>query len=259
MPPKINLLRELGISGYSLRSAIQVGPLFVSPNEIESHLGRYVHRLVSETDDETYQFQHLGSATGIKYRGKHFIISTNHQRVIGAEGKIGILLVDPSVAITPCTMWTPEQAEIEDGHDFTIFRFDPRNYDIQSLESQFVDIGTDFGVNVPQEQIAVTIGYPTSYQNIDYYDGNVNLVAVSCTVELLRLTSTKDVYEFRTLSDDRMIEDGFSGAPVFEIESRNQSFRIRWVGVVVRGGQNSRFGRMIDSTSIVKQIDKVVF
>ncbi|MCF3592888.1 hypothetical protein LZG00_02630 [Rhodobacteraceae bacterium LMO-12] len=262
MQGEFNLLKHLGITGYSLETAIQVGGLFVRHKELQKHLGRYAQRFVNCTDDKVYQFQHFGSATGVKYRGRYFVVSTDHQRKLGTVGQLGIVCDPGQSVITPSLMWTletPEEIEREDNLDFAIYEFEPSKYPNRMLTSQFFEISGQSGIAATVGKIALNLGYPTRLQNVDYYAGEVDLVVVSSFVELIDKTSSEDVYTFRTVAEDRFFEDGMSGSPVFEVVRDNGTFRVKWLGIVIRGGEKSRYGRVISADFIVRQIDRTIF
>lgn len=126
-----NLLKHLGITGCALGTVIQVGSLWVRPKELQTHLGRYAQRFVNCNEDEVYQFQQLGSATGMKHRGRYFVISTDHQRSLGTDGQLGVVC-DPGLSVTTASrMWIIESAdqdENEDSLDFVIYDFEPVKY-----------------------------------------------------------------------------------------------------------------------------------
>ncbi|MDF1668327.1 MAG: hypothetical protein P1U83_01830 [Roseovarius sp.] len=253
-----NLLQHFGITGYSVKSAIQVGSMFVRAKELQIHLGRYAQRFVNCTGDDVYQFQHLGTATGIKYRGRHFVISTDHQRRHGELGELGIVCDPGQSVITPSAMWTlnlPSEVEREDMHDFVVYEFEPEKYPDRNISSQFFEIGKDSGVKASVGKVALNLGYPTRLQNIDYYEGSVDLIVVSNFVKLIEKTSSENVFLFQTVSDDRFFEDGTSGSPVFEVVHDDAGFRVVWLGIVVRGGDQSRFGRVISADFIVQQLE----
>ncbi|MDF2371370.1 MAG: hypothetical protein P1V21_11310 [Rhizobiaceae bacterium] len=257
-----NLLKHLGITGYALETAIQVGPLWVRPKELQKHLGRYAQRFVNCNEDEIYQFQHLGSATGIQHRGRYFVISTDHQRKLGTDGQLGIVCDPGQSVITPSRMWIIESADQdsrEDSFDFVVYEFEPEKYPHRPLTSQFFEISQNSGVASSVGKIALNLGYPTRLQNVDYYMGEVDLVVVSSFVELVDKTTSEGVYLFRTVAEDRFIEDGMSGSPLFEVVRDNRIFRVKWLGIVVRGGERSRYGRVISADFIIRQIDRVAF
>lgn len=257
-----HLLKQLGIVGASLETSIRIGELYVRPNEIQKHLARYALRFVNCTDDEVYQFQHIGTAAGIKYRGRFFAISTEHQRVQGEVGKIGVVCDPGQSVVTPSRMWTiqcHDDLEREDDLDFTIFEFEPKKYEHRSLWSQFVPVFPKDSFSSEAESLALTLGYPTRLQNVDYFGGEVDLLVVSNFVKYEGATSTDGVLIFKTLSEDRYFEDGTSGSPVFMLGERNDEFAVKWLGIVVRGGKESRFGRVIDSDLICQHMDRTVF
>ena len=262
MDGNLDLLRCLGITGYTLESSIQVGPLLIRPSELQKHLGRYAQRFVNSTDDDVYQFQHLGSATGIKYRGRFFVVSTDHQRLLGDTGKLGIVCDPGQSVVTPGTMWTvntPDEITREDDLDFCIYEFLPSDHPDLQLPSQFLAIDRESGISGKVGKIALNIGYPTRLQNVDYYAGDVNLVVTSSYVTLVEKANSGDVYVFETVAEDRYFEDGMSGSPIFEVVREHGAFGVKWLGIVVRGGAHSRRGRVISASFITRQIDRAIF
>ncbi len=157
------------------------------------------------------------------------------------------------------TLETPEEIEREDNLDFAIYEFEPSKYPNRMLTSQFFEISGQSGIAATVGKIALNLGYPTRLQNVDYYAGEVDLVVVSSFVELIDKTSSEDVYTFRTVAEDRFFEDGMSGSPVFEVVRDNGTFRVKWLGIVIRGGEKSRYGRVISADFIVRQIDRTIF
>ncbi len=159
-------------------------------------------------------------------------------------------------------MWTvdvPEEIEREENLDFTIYEFDPSQYPHRTLTSQFLEVSHDNGIAAEVGKIALNLGYPTRLQNVDYHNGVVDLLVVSSFVELVEKTTSEDVYLFRTVGEDRYFEDGMSGSPVFEVIRDQGEFRVKWLGIVIRGGEESRFGRVINSDFIFRQIDRAAF
>lgn len=254
-------LQRLGITGYSLETAIQVGQMFVRGNELQNHLARYAQRFVNVTDDDVYQFQHLGTATGIRYRGRYFVISTEHQRKLGELGKLGIVCDPGQSVITPSKTWTlnlPEGSERDDNFDFAIYEFEPTAYPHRMLSSQFFEVGIDSGIVAPVGKIALNVGYPTRLQNIHYYEDEVDLLVAVNFVKLVEKTSSDNVFLFQTVNKDRFFEDGMSGSPVFELVRDSNGFRVKWLGVVIRGGKKSRHGRVICADFIINHINETI-
>ena len=144
----------------------------------------------------------------------------------------------------------------DDCLDFSIFEYEPHKI---KTTIQFFNVFGHSEEIFSDKTIALNLGYPTRLQNVDYYGGNVDLIVSSNFVELLGPTQTKHVYKFRTISGDRFCEDGMSGSPVFEVRRVDQVFSVIWLGLVVRGGAYSRFGRLVSGSFILKTIDKAVF
>lgn len=258
----MDLLKKLGVTGYTLETSIKVGSLWIRSSEIQRHLARYAQRFVNSTGDETYQFQHLGTAAGIKYRGRYFVVTTEHQRKLGTSGQLGIFCDPGQSVVTPSRNWiiTPgDNQEREDNLDFSIYEFEPSKYPHRTLTTQFFEVGQSSGITDEIGTMIFALGYPTRLQNVDYYEGKVDLLVVSSVVQLVEQTTTEHVYTFRTLSEDRFLEEGMSGSPVFEIVRESGKFGVRWLGIVVRGGTGSRFGRVISADFILQQIDAAAF
>lgn len=258
----MDLIRALGITGYSLATSTKVGDLWIRPRELQSHLSRYAQRFVSHTDDDVYQLQHLGSATCIRFRNRYFMISTEHQRKLGTDGRLGILSEAGNSVVTPHTMWFIESTQLglnDDRLDFVVYEYRPEDYRNQAFSSQFFELDKNYGVKPNSDGLSLVIGYPTELQNIDYFSGRIDLLMVSSFVELLGKTSSQDVFEFKTIDKSRFIQDGTSGSPLFNICQNDEFFYVNWLGIVIRGGYRSRFGRVINSDFIIRQIERVAF
>lgn len=256
------LLRNLGITGYSLTTSVKVNSLWVRPNDLPSHLGRYAHRFVKHTEDEVYQFQHIGTATGIKYRGRNFVISTYHQHEVGEKEGLGILSLPENCFVTPSAKWTldvPLGEGRDDCHDFVIYEYQLPNYSIPHFASQFFAVDENNAAGGINTDLSLMVGYPTRLQNIDYYEGDINLLIVSSSVQKQNETTEKNVWVFETQNSKHFFEDGTSGSPIFQIVRHEGIFKVNWLGLVIRGGKKSRFGRVILSDFILEQIDKAVF
>ena len=257
-----HLLKHLGIDGYFLKTAIKIGSFFVRPKDIQQHLSRYALRFVSLNDDSVYEAQHLGTAVGIKYRGRFFVVTTNHQRTLGTDGELGVLSGFEAKIVTPKTMWPirlSEDQERDDRLDFILFELDPASYSVPSLASQFFEVASNNQSTELPDALALCIGFPTRLQIVDYYAGKVELLLASNYIEFIKGESSEDIHAFRTLSEDRFFEDGMSGAPVFDFLQKNGCFTVRWLGIVVRGGPGSRKGRIIDATFLTRQIERAAF
>lgn len=254
------LISRLGVMGYTLQTSTLINGLWIQPNEIQKHLSRYAQRFICDNECDKYQFAHLGTATGIKIDGRYITISTNHQRKLGTDGKLGIICDPGKSAVLPHRMWIIKSSSdigIDDDFDWCAYEFEPEQYGHRQLSSQFFNVGNDeVGIQGRSGSFALNLGFPQSLQNIDYYEDIVALTIASNVVEIIGKTSTDNVYHFKTLSEDRLFEDGMSGSPVFEIYRSSNLFKVRWLGVVVRGGRKSRIGRVICANHIVNHLRK---
>lgn len=252
----------MDLEKYLTSNAIRVNSLLVRPNDLQQRLGQMVHRFVSVNDDELYQFQHIGTATGLKYRGRYFVVATDHQRKLGTYAKWGIVDQSGTRVITASNVWFfthVDETDVEENLDFCVFEFEPAKSTDRLLTTKFLVIDGECGVGEKVGKIALNIGYPSRLQTVDYYGGEVNLVLSSNFVELVDRTESNDVFAFRTISSERYFEDGMSGSPLFEMMEGEEEFWIKWLGVVSRGGAESRVGRAIDAKFILKEIERMAF
>lgn len=257
-----DLLRNLGITGYSLTVSVKVNSLWVRPKALQSHLGRYAHRFVKYTGDEVYQFQHIGTATGIKYRGRYFVISTYHQHEVGEKEGLGIYVFPENCVVIPGKKWIFNGPLVEgrdDCYDFVIYEYQLQNHNISHFPSKFFAVDENNSIGDFDTDLSLMVGYPTRLQNIDYYEGDINLLLVSSSVRRQNETTEKDVWVFETQNSEHFFEDGTSGSPIFQIVRHEDMFKVNWLGLVIRGGEKSRFGRVIQAEFILEQIDKAVF
>lgn len=247
---------------YLKFNAIRVNSIYVRPNDLQKRLGQLVHRFVSVNDDDLYQFQHIGTATGLRYRGRYFIVATDHQRRLGTHAKWGIVDYSGTRVITASNAWLfthIDETSVEENLDFCVLEFEPAKSTDRLLTTKFLMIDRECGVGKKVGRIALNIGFPSRLQTVDYYGGEVNLVLSSNFVELVNRTESNDVFAFRTVSAERYFEDGMSGSPLFEMMEGEEGFWIKWLGIVIRGGPESRVGRAIDARFILKEIDRMAF
>ena len=122
------LLKTLGIWGAKKELFVCVNDVYVSPKDIQSHLGRYSHCLVHDNQDETYQFQHLGTSVGIQYRSRFYLISSSHQFDLAETDCIGFIDRNNREAVFPCAIGTPNTTIAKSGSDhsdFFIYEYKP--------------------------------------------------------------------------------------------------------------------------------------
>ena len=106
----------------------------------------------------------------------------------------------------------------------------------------------------------MAFGYPTSRQVVDYYNRQVDMKLTAFCFEHKGETKDSGIHEFELTNDkeDAYVEDGMSGAPIFEIYMANEGFTVKWRALIIRGGDNSKLARAISANRILTAIDSVL-
>ena len=251
------LLRRFGIIGAQSLTYVRIGNFFVHPNHIQRYLGSYAQRFVNCSYDPIFQFSFLGTATGIKFRERYFTIAKNHQRKLGEDGRLGIICRDGESAASPRNMWPMnflDEINREDEYDFIIYEFNLDDYVNGPNISQFFPVNSNDSSELEILDFALNLGFPYRLHDIDYLESKVDTVLVSNFVRFVEILDG-GILRFMTLNEERFFEDGMSGSPVFGISNNNDIYQANWLGIVVRGGEKSRFGRVIPSSIILGIIE----
>ena len=257
------LLKTLGIWGVKKELFVCINGVYVSPKDIQSHLGRYSHCLVHDNQDETYQFQHLGTSVGIQYRSRFYLISSSHQFKLAGSDRIGFIDRNNSEAVFPCaigTLNTTIAKSDSDNSDFIIYEYRPSDYSLTNFTSHFIKVAKTSSATKKYDGALLAFGYPTSRQVVDYYNRQVDMKLTAFCFEHKGETKDSGIHEFELTNDkeDEYVEDGMSGAPIFEIYMANEGFTVKWRALIIRGGDNSKSARAISADRILTAIDSVL-
>lgn len=250
-----------GIMGLRVNTSVKVGGIYILPNDVQNYFGNFAQRFVNFTHHEVFQFQFLGTATGIRYRGRYFTISTNHQKNLGDHGQLGILCHDGKSAAAPKAMWPItflNEVVRPDEYDFVIYEYELEDYDNGPTAQQFFPVTSNESFRIDTRTLCLNLGYPTRLQNVDYNEGVVENLLSSNFVKFIGNIES-NILGFQTINSERFFEDGMSGSPIIGLIEKSGIIEATWLGIVIRGADFSQNGRAISSRKILNTFDKILF
>lgn len=205
-------------------------------------------------------FGATGSATIVRYRGRHYAICTRHQVRLkhGVPPPASLL---ESLVVTSVREANPTTGRNQMGH----IPFDRCHYDDEAGDEEYGDllflealetyegIGFDrphfFEIAAPRGVVLdmVAIGNPSAGNNVHYEPTILNIFskALYCE-EDAGFTSSASHLKRYSYSDDLPIVDGLSGGAVFSFRRLRGATRTYLEAIIVRGGNGSLYGISIE-------------
>ena len=129
-----------------------------------------------------------------------------------------------------------------------------------NFTSQFIKVANTTSAQREYHGTLSAFGYPISLQTVDYNNRQVDRKIATFCFEHKRETNDSGIHEFELTNDkdDAYVEDGMSGAPIFEICMANEGFTVEWRALIIRGGKCSKLARAISADRILTAIDSVL-
>lgn len=112
--------------GRKVMTSVEVEGIHIPANSLRSRLHSYGQPLVRFMRNSDFQFQLIGSATGLAYRGRNLIVSTAHQLEDIPESDVGVIDIDRNTYISSAGFtgyMSTERHNEDDGRDLAVFEF----------------------------------------------------------------------------------------------------------------------------------------
>lgn len=222
-------------------SPVQIGALWHSAWELEKALQKYCKPILALTDDSQFPYCLRGSGAAIRMAERHFLFCCRHQISGYAPDKIAIPLSFETKLMSASSMreLTITEANRDgDTIDVAALEYDVENYGIPNLTSEFFPID-DFRVwpyGTAQLPFLV-FGYSSKRQLFDEDGISARKIEFQATYN----GATSSPHLHRMKAEKAVDADGMSGGPVFYIGRALSGFFVGFAGIVMRGGQNSRY------------------
>ncbi|NKJ77813.1 hypothetical protein [Rhizobium leguminosarum] len=224
-----------------IRTSVRVHGLLVPANSLRSRLHVFCQNLVRYTGIEAFPVQLKGSATGLKYRGKKFLVSTAHQLRDVREEEIGVLFLDENTYISSAG-YTRYNASVQpaesDAADLCVFDFTEQAEVKASLGRRFFTLQNEDVLHDEDELLGYhAYGCPFGDQTYDVVDNNhVGTVIRSMTCDLEKAASDPALGSCRLLAKMDFDPNGLSGGAVFATVLEGEEIVLKFAGIINRAG-----------------------
>lgn len=227
-----------GVLDRLVGTSVRFNGLIVPASTLAASLGRYVDNLVVWNDDETYKVSLVGSAVPIKFKGRYFLLCTNHQLVGCQLDHVSLLGRDGRNLITSSGVRRFEDQNNPHYLDLAAFEFTEPCEAYPDLKERFFDL-REMPPDAPSTDIvfAVVAGFPSRDQAYELEErnhiGKFKRIVV-CQPEPLSFDPA-----LLCLRSDEPLgfdPDGMSGGSAFVVQTVAGECRAYFAGLVVTGG-----------------------
>ncbi len=227
--------------GRKVMTSIEVEGVHIPANSLRSRLHSYGQPLVRFLRNSDFQFQLIGSATGLAYRGRNLLVSTAHQLTGIPENEVGVINVDRNSYISSAgfTGYTSTKGQNDgDGRDLAVFEFTEQAAQMVNLQRRFFALNADKMLDEGDDVVGyLAFGCPFADQNYDVYDNNqldTVIRSMVCTPGA-QLTDVA-LGSCTTVATMDFDPNGLSGGPVFATIFRRSELTLKFAGVINRAG-----------------------
>jgi hypothetical protein len=225
------------LSGASVR----LNDLLIPPATLHSVLGRYVDNLVAWNDHDTFKVSLIGSAIPLKYRGRYFLICSQHQLRGWELERISIMRRGGMHVVSSAGVRFFDSTPDSDATDIAAFEFTEPCNNVPDLKERFFDFrGPPQGVSVDKILFFLASGFPSIMQTYDLAESN-HIGTLKQKIVCFPGQKSLDP-ALMHIRPDRPLDfdpDGMSGGSVFVVEQIGTEFRANLAGMIVRAGKSN--------------------
>jgi hypothetical protein len=220
--------------------------------ELENILRKFCKPIFALTGDAQYPYCRVGSGTAVKFAGRHFLFCCRHQIREYTPDKIAIPLSFEAKIMSASTMRALAITEANCGEDTTdvaVFEYSPDGYGVPNLTSEFfpTDDLRIWPMGSAQMPFMV-FGYPSSRQLFDEERIGAKCIEVKARYD----GGTSSPHLQRVVTEQPLGADGMSGGPVFYIGGAPGNLFVGFAGMVMRGGERSRYLHFMASEFLIQ-------
>ena len=233
---------ELGtLMGKLARTSVEVHQVLVPANALQSRLHKFGQNLVRYTNDNDYEIQLIGSATGLVYRDVSFLLCTAHQVKDIPEEDIGVILQAESRYISSAGFLRFRDTDVprqSDAEDLCAFDFTEQANADQQLSQRFFRVRPmDFLSD--EDRVVVYLAYGCAFDDQRYNvsdEKHLGTVIRSMACEPQDQPTDPALGVCRLYSQMDFDPNGLSGGPVFATVLQDQEIVLKFAGIINRSG-----------------------
>jgi len=209
-----------------ISTSLLINGIWVPATSVEKQLGDFATNLFVWNDDPTYKISLPGSASRLKYKGRHFLVCTKHQLTGHDPKNVCLMTNDGSKLVTSPRFWMlddPAHQNESDAYDIAAFDFGQKG-ELSEFNCGFFNFNTCPSVSLNSSIVAfIVIGFPSNDQLYELENNN-HLGSFWRILIASHESQSNDpaVLELRYHSELDFDPDGLSGGPVFVVQAGNR-------------------------------------
>jgi hypothetical protein len=237
-------------------ASIRIGAIWIPVRDLPTTLARHTKLVFCLTGSELHPYSFRGSATGLKFQGRHLLFCCRHQIAdieprnivipLDREGRAlisghRIVRLDDHV----------ESLQGEEILDLTAIHFDPTKYGSSRVELEFFDVKGPDVWNGDPETTFLVFGYPSGLRSLEIDDisGALNALKMkklATWATYARTSQASGVHAITLHRSGNYTSDGLSGGTVYHVGEDAQGLYCGFAGLVIRGSETSDILHFID-------------
>jgi hypothetical protein len=230
-------------------SAVRIGTIWIPSRQVEATLARYTKQLFCLTHVDDFPYAFLGSATGIRFGSKCYLVWCRHQTRQYKPDDVTIPVEDGKMLISGSRFLYVEPDNSNDGEDFTdlcAMEFQPENYGIPNLDASFFSLNEGDCWRGNADAQFFLYGFPTTLRNVDYEVPHVHVCQVTTSGRYIRSTKARALHCIEMTRTARFSADGLSGGAVYHLAKDSNGYFVGLAGTIMRGGEASNYIHFLD-------------
>lgn len=225
------------------QSAARLNGVIIPAASLPTTLANSAVNLVVWNDHETFTVSLVGSATTVMFKGRYFLLCTQHQlRDVNPE-HVSLLIDGGKSCVSSSGARSYPSHSDTDSYDIVAFDFTEACLAHPELQATFYRLGAVPPDVLNTEVIGFQVaGFPVEKQLYELHEHNrVGLRKQLLTCVLDGQPSDPCTLRIRTTTKLSFDPDGMSGGPAFVVQNVGNEIQAYFAGIVLRGGGDGFF------------------
>lgn len=240
-------------------SAVRIGTIWVPGRQVEATLAQYTKQLFCLTHVDAYPYTFLGTATGIRFERKCYLVWCRHQTQGYAPDDVTIPVEQGKTLISGSRFLYVEQDQSNEGEDFTdlcAMEFEPEKYGIANLDTSFFVLNEADCWRGNADAQFFLYGFPTGLRTVDYDVPHVHVSQVTTSGRYVRPTSARALHCIEMTRTKEFSADGLSGGAVYHLTRGYNGYFVGLAGTIMRGGDSTNYVHFLDVRFVVELLKR---
>jgi hypothetical protein len=247
------------VNWWMRESAVRIGTIWVPGRQVETTLARYTKQLFCLTHHDTCPYAFLGSASGIRFGSKCYLVWCRHQTREYPPNDVTIPIEDGKTLISGSRFLYVEPAPSNDGEDFTdlcAMEFEQEKYGVANLDASFFRLNEADCWQGDADAQFFLYGFPTALRKVDYETPHVHVSQVTTSGRYVRATRARALHCIEMTRTKEFSSDGLSGGAVYHLTRGPNGYFVGLAGTIMRGSESSDYIHFLDVRFLVELLKR---